>query len=328
MRRPGLAVCVTLAVLAALLIAPVIAAPKLRWSDRTPMPTPRHEFAYAKLGSSFYVMAGFAAGVNTVPLVDVYDIGEDAWTQAPALPYAPNHAMGAAKNGVVYNLGGYLAVTSVPTDRAVALVDGAWADMPPMPEARAAGAAEFLGGKLYAVGGVGPDGVVDDTFVFDTASQDWSTMPGPPTKLEHLALVRHEGRLYAIAGRALTLESINASVQRFDPQTGAWTQLPPLPRATSGHVAVATRNDYLVVLGGEGPEGVHADAFALDLRRPRRWRTLPELAPARTGFGIAAAGSKVFVFGGAGDDPAYYDLTQRIDLRSLRRQPRSIGRRS
>ncbi len=160
---------------------------------------------------------------------------------------------------------------------------------------------------------------MDDVFVFDPAAQEWSTIPGPATQLEHLALVRHEGKLYAIAGRALTLESINPSVQRFDPKSGRWSQLPPLPRATSGHVAAATRNDYLVVLGGEGPEGVHADAFALDLRRPRRWRTLPELAPARTGFGIAAVGSKVYVFGGAGDDPAYYDLTQRLDLSALRR---------
>jgi N-acetylneuraminic acid mutarotase len=187
-----------------------------------------------------------------------------------------------------------------------------------MPAARAAGAAEIVGGKLYVVGGVGPDGVVDDVFVFDPDTQEWSTMPGPPIALEHLALVKRAGKLYAVAGRALTLDSVGATVQRFDPVTGTWKRLPSLPHATSGHVAAATRNGFLVSFGGEGPEGVYADAFAYDFHT-RRWRTLPALAPARTGFGITAVGSRVFVFGGAGDDPGYYDLTQAIDLRPLRR---------
>ena len=293
------------------------AVPQLQWEEHSPMPSPRHEAAVTKSGGRVYVMGGLVAGLNAVPLVDIYDIAADSWSSGPALPYAPNHSMAAAHGGVVYHLGGYQVALEQPSDSALALVDGAWTELPPMPEPRAAGAAEFLRGKLYVVGGVGPNGVVDDVFVFDPATQQWSTLPGPPTPREHLGLVRHEGRLIAVGGRALSFESNMDFVERWNPDTGKWRSIKPLQRPTSGMAVAVTRNDFLVVLGGEGPEGTYSDAVALDLRDPR-WIRLPVLDPPRTGFGAAARGSIVYAFHGGGPDPNYYDITESIDLRSLR----------
>jgi non-specific serine/threonine protein kinase len=309
---------ILLTVVAALVAGGSAWAGGRQWEEHTPMPTTRHEAAVARAGGQVYVMGGLIAGYNNVPLVDIYDIAGDSWTSGPPLPYAPNHAMGAAHGGVVYHLGGYLVALEQPTDRALALVDGAWVELPPMPEARAAGAAEFIGDKLYVIGGVGPNGVVEDIFVFDTETQTWSTMPGPRVPREHLAVVKHDGFLYAVGGRALTFESNMDLFQRFDPRTGRWKTLPALPKPTSGMAAAVTRNDFVVVLGGEGAEGAHAEVFAYDLLRSK-WLALPPLEPARTGFGAAAKGTTVYAFHGAGADPGYYDITESIDLSGLRK---------
>lgn len=321
-RRTGIRVP---ALIAAIVVALSVTAPagavdangSARWQQRSAMPTPRHEHAFVKSDGLVYVLGGLVEGLSAVPLVDVYDPETDEWTTGPPLPYAPNHAMAAARGGVVYHLGGYLVGLDVPTDRAVALVDGAWEELPPMPEPRAAAAAEFVDGKLYVVGGVGPGGVATESFVFDPATREWSEAPGPRTPREHHTLVRYRGFLYALGGRALTFETTMPSVERFNPDTGRWSPQPDMPYATAGHVSVVTRNRLLVVLGGEGTPGPFADAYALDLRT-KRWFPLPALDPARTGFAAAAFGSVVYAFGGAGTDPAYYDLTEAIDLRAAR----------
>ena len=286
------------------------------WERHAAMTTPRHEPAVTKSAGRVYVMGGFVEGLNTVPLVDVYDRATDSWSLGPSLPIAPNHAMAAAHGGVVYHLGGYLVGLDQPTDRALALVDGAWTDLPPMPAPRAAGAAEFLGGKLYVVGGVDPQGVVDDTFVFDPTSEEWSTAPGPKVAREHLTLVRRGSYLYAIGGRALTYETTTTSVERFDPVSGKWKDMPPLPFAAAGHVSAVTRNGLMVVAGGEVAAGPLADVVAYDFAR-KRWLRLPSLDPARTGFGGVAFGNRFYVVGGAGVDPGYYDFTESIDLATV-----------
>ena len=309
-----MAVAIASSALAAVSIpAPTHAAEKPRWERQAPMTTPRHEPAVTKSGRQVYVMGGFVEGLNTVPLVDVYDVDTNSWSVGSPLPIAPNHAMAAAHDGIVYHLGGYLVALDQPTDRALALVDGAWTDLPPMPAPRAAGAAEFLKGRLYVVGGVSPQGVVDDTFVFDLETQRWSTAPGPITPREHLTLVRRGGYLYAIGGRQLTYETTMASVERFDPATQTWKAMPPLPYPAAGHVSAVTRNGLIVVAGGEVAVGPLAETVAFDFRH-RRWIKLPSLDPARTGFGAAAFGNRFFVFGGAGLDPGYYDLTESLDL--------------
>ena len=289
------------------------AADKLKWERHAAMTTPRHECAVAKSGRQVYVMGGFVEGLNTVPLVDIYDVDSDTWSAGPPLPIAPNHAMAAAHDGIVYHLGGYLVALDQPTDRALALVDGAWVDLPPMPEPRAAGAAEFFGNKLYVVGGVSPAGVVDDVFIFDPKTQEWSTAPGPKTPREHETFVRRGKYMYAIGGRQLTFETTMASVERFDPRTQRWKTMSPLPYPTAGEVSAVTRDGTIVVAGGEVAAGPMGNAVAFDFDR-HKWKTLPPLDPARTGFGAVTYGNRFYVFGGAGVDPGYYDFTESLDL--------------
>jgi N-acetylneuraminic acid mutarotase len=133
---------------------------------------------------------------------------------------------------------------------------------------------------------------------------------------EHLTLVRRRGYLYAIGGRQLTFETTMSSVERFDPSSQTWKTMRSLPYAAAGHVSAVTRTGLIVVSGGEVAAGALSDTVAFDFRR-HRWTRLPSLDPARTGFGAAAFGDRLFVFGGAGPDPGYYDLTESLDLSSV-----------
>ena len=313
---------VTSAVSAALVAAclvqagPALSKDRLSWSDNEPIPTPRHEFATALVGRDVYVMAGFVGGASTVPTVEVYDTKADSWASAPPLPYAPNHAMGAAHRGIPYILGGYVAALSLPSDMFMALADGGWIEMPEMPEARAAGATAMIKDKLYVVGGIGPNGVVDEMLIFDFDNGQWSTEPGPPMAREHLGVVAKGPFLYAIGGRVGSPDTNMSIVDRLDTRTGKWKSLTPLPYTTSGHAVTVTKNGYIVVLGGEGASGSFSDAFAYDIAGDS-WVKLPQLDPPRTGFGAVAIGTRVHAIGGSDKGLIYLTTNESIDLGAL-----------
>jgi len=254
--------------------------------------------------------------VNTVPTVDIYDTATDNWSSAPPLPYAPNHAMGAAYEGAAYVMGGYMAALSAPTDMFLKLEGNTWTEMPPMPEARAAAGSAVLGDKLYVVGGIGANGVEDSTAVFDFVKNEWSKLPGPPTAREHLGVVAKGRFLYAIGGRVGSPDTNMSFVDRFDTRTGRWKRLKPLPYTTSGHAMTVTKNGYIVVLGGEATSEIFTDAYAYDISEAR-WLKLPPLDPARTGFGAVAIKNRVYALGGGNEDLLYLSTNESIDLGSL-----------
>lgn len=70
------------------------------WVELAPVPTPRTEVAAVSDGDLIHVIGGFDGGGATVSTVEVYDMGEDGWTDGPPLPIALNHAAAASLDGV------------------------------------------------------------------------------------------------------------------------------------------------------------------------------------------------------------------------------------
>ncbi len=287
------------------------------WEARAPAPTERTEVAAAADGERIYVAGGFAAGGETVPTVEVYDVATDAWSPGPDLPLAVNHPMAAAVEGTVYVLGGYREALREPTDRAFALRDGAWEELPPMPEPRAAGGAAAAGGRIYVVGGVGPGGLAEGTLVFDPATGAWSTAPGLPTQREHLGVAGDGELVYAVGGRTGGIGTNLGAAEVFDPETGGWTALPDMPTPRGGIAAAATANGFIVAPGGEAST-TFADAEAYDVRS-ERWVALSPMPTPRHGLGVVALGDVVFVIAG-GPEPgfAFSGANEVIDLGPLR----------
>lgn len=296
--------------------APAPRATGLGWERLSPVPTERTEVAAAVAGGRILVAGGFADPDRTVATVEVYDIASDAWSAAPDLPAAVNHAMAASVAGEVYVVGGYLA-DGPPSDAAFVFRDGRWEALPPMPEPRAAGGAAVANGMLYVVGGVGPAGVADRTMVFDPATGGWSVADGLRTPREHMGVVGLDGRVYAVGGRAGSLAGFD-DAEVYDPGSGTWTPLPDLPTPRGGMAAAATTNGFVAAAGGEEEGGTFDEVEAFDVDA-ERWIALPPMPTARHGVGVVADGTTVYVIAG-GVDPglSFSGAVEAIDLGSLK----------
>ncbi|HYU57704.1 MAG TPA: hypothetical protein VEO00_06605, partial [Actinomycetota bacterium] len=158
----------------------------------------------AAVGDTVYVVGGFVESGATVRRVEAYDGAAGAWSVAPPLPIAANHAMSAGAGRRLVVAGGYRGPNlSNPTDRAFVFLDGRWRELPRMPETRAAGGAAVAAGRLYVVGGTvtGTGDLARTTLVYTFASGRWSTAPGLPTRREHLGVAAFGGKVYAVGGR-------------------------------------------------------------------------------------------------------------------------------
>jgi non-specific serine/threonine protein kinase len=83
----------------------------------------------------------------------------------------------------------------------------------------------------------------------------------------------------------------------FDPATGDWRMLAPIPEARSG-AGLAFAGGTLVSVGGESTERTFDLVFGYELATGR-WRELPDLPTPRHGLAVAAVGNRVYAIGGS-----------------------------
>jgi N-acetylneuraminic acid mutarotase len=124
-------------------------------------------------------------------------------------------------------------------------------------------------------------------------------------------LTAHAGKIYRVGGMAphnkpgdAADNHSTAECARFDPATGRWEALPPLPQPRSSHDVVVV-GDQLIVVGGwnmKGSEQEWVETLAvLDLSEKKlQWKTVPEPFRRRALISAAYQG-KLYVIGGFND---------------------------
>jgi N-acetylneuraminic acid mutarotase len=282
------------------LVAPIASADP--WSTREPLLEAVQEVAVAELGGKLYVVGGLQGAV-ILDHVEVWDPVTDAWSFAAPLPIPLHHTTATAVGGRLYVIGGWPNFFAAPTDRVFAYDPGAnaWTEKASMPTARGSPAAAALGGRIYVAGG---DPGATDFAVYDPALDSWQSLPALPTGRQHLAAVGIAGRFYAISGRASLGAGVGnlAAFEVYDPGTGSWSSLPPIPTARSGLAAAAVGDRYAVAFGGEGndaiPSGVFGEVEAYDTLLGQ-WIGLAPMPTPRHGIGAATLSGLVHVPGGA-----------------------------
>jgi Kelch motif protein len=97
------------------------------------------------------------------------------------------------------------------------------------------------------------------------------------------------------------------SVDRYNPRTRRWAQLPRMRQARGGIASVRLRDGRIVVFGGEqlGPGGSTIRQVEVYEPGARRWRRLPRMRTPRHGLGGAALGNRVFALEG-GPRPGFH----------------------
>ena len=298
---------------AAVLFAPAAGAQSFlgTWTQTTQLPMPRSEVSVAAVGSTIYVIGGYApAGPNPValdttgqvdvdqPLVTAYDLQTDRWSERAPLPRGLNHVGVAAAAGKIYAFGGFAKQNREPVADANVYDPAAdhWTPLAPLPAALGSIAVAPLDGKLHLVGGRDVHSVATH-LVFDPATNRYTAAAPLPVARDHMGLVAYGGKLYAVAGRIDDFQHNTSYVDVYDPKGNRWTAAQPMPSQRSG-MAVVLYRDRILAIGGEFGGGAYATNEAYD-PRTNEWRSLSPLPEGRHGTGAVVIGDSVYVPAGA-----------------------------
>lgn len=203
--------------------------------------------------------------------------------------------------------------------------------LPALPKAVTSFGAAVHGDDVYVYGGHFGDahhysdsGQSGDFVRLSLKKEDatWESLPGGP-KLTGLALVEHGGNLYRVGGfTAKNKDDEDQSLWSqesfacFDPASGQWTELAPLPSGRSSHDA-AVVDGKLYVVGGWNMQGAsetkwHTSAVVCDLTQPElKWTEIAAPPFQRRAVSLAACKGKLFVVGGMQEDN---QITTRVDV--------------
>jgi N-acetylneuraminic acid mutarotase len=273
----------------------------LDWKKVPDMLAPaRQQMGGAVFGDSAWLIGGLRdspEGAVASDQVERFDPTINSWGLGPKLPVALHHDMAVAYDGQLLTLGGWTPegrnLTANVSNRVYSLVGSRWIDWPSMPTARAAGAAGVVDGKVVVVGGQGADSLVTATDIYD--GKRWVQGAPIPTPREHLGAASDGRYLYAVGGRS---EGKNLNtVERYDPRTDTWAELPHMRTKRNG-VGVAIVGGQLYAVGGETSYEVLRNVEIYDIAR-RSWSNAPPLPQARHGMVVVALRGAIYALGGA-----------------------------
>ncbi|MEJ3745250.1 S8 family serine peptidase [Actinomycetes bacterium KLBMP 9797] len=141
------------------------------------------------------------------------------------------------------------AATSTSDIVGTAAYEEAWTKVPDLPAAVYDNATATLDGKLYAVGGGSSTGNEAKAWVYDPAEQAWSGLPAVPTGRAKPAAAAAGGKLYVFGGWGAGGDPV-ATVDVFDPATGAWSTLGATNPAPTAATAVSVAGGKVYLVGG------------------------------------------------------------------------------
>jgi N-acetylneuraminic acid mutarotase len=287
--------------------SPAPAAPT-GWQLGPASPFPVQQLHAAVLDGKIWLAGGLTgsteATAKATDKTEYYDVASRTWRAGPGLPFPVHHAMLVSYQGQVWLIGGFLPsgpnLTAAVSNKVLKLdpAKGRWIEAPPLHHARAAGAAVVVGSQIVVVGGRSGGqhpGEVPQTEIFNGKS--WHDAASMPVPGDHLAAVTDGTYVYALGGRVLEPAANHNAVQRFDPATGKWTQLTPMPAANSD-MGAAYMGGQLITFGGENGLSVFGTTRAYDLAS-KTWSTLPSLRDARHGMAVAVIGNTIYAIDGA-----------------------------
>jgi N-acetylneuraminic acid mutarotase len=141
----------------------------------------------------------------------------------------------------------------------------------------------------------------------------WTDGPDLPYKRDEPRAATIDGRIYLVGGTLNAIEESNGRLlltptdafTRFDPATGRYEDLAPLPRPLN-HVGVVAYRGNLYVLGGYG---TRADAhtgrgFYRYDPDANHWSHMPDMPEPRAAAAVGVIGHTLIVAGGARDKVA------------------------
>lgn len=283
--------------------APKAAQPG-RWVERSPLPLPRSEMAWAaEQGGRLHLVGGYGEQRVDRNYHHVYDQASDRWLVSASLPRGANHVGVATLAGKLYAVGGFIEQNRRPHAECFVYDDkaDAWTPIASLPQPIGAVALVGHEGRLHAVGGA-----VGDTFdtrrsiathyTWEPGANRWEERAPFQTARDHTGVVSTGGVIHLIAGRVDTFHTNSNLHHAYDAKADKWEPRAPIPTARSGHGAVLYRGK-IFCMGGEGTNRVFGQNEAYDPVADR-WEQHAPMPTPRHGLGAAAIGDFIHVTGG------------------------------
>ncbi|HWQ36834.1 MAG TPA: M36 family metallopeptidase [Blastocatellia bacterium] len=234
------------------------------------------------------------------------------WEAAAPLPFPLQRLQAASDGRYLYVIGGRTSSSISTTIETVSRFDpvtNAWTNLgiAPMPMGLSSGEAVYLNGRIYVPGGFTSSSTTpaQQHYVYDIAGNSWSLASAVPAAAYFYALAADEARgSYYLTGGSNNLSGPLAIVRAYNPQTEAWSELPPMSTARYGHEA-AMIEGRLYVAGGFGLTGGLVSAEVFDFSA-QKWSPVASLSRPRrfaaSAVGRDAAGNPLWLIAG-GEDP-------------------------
>lgn len=305
-RRPA-ALAMYLTAFAALLLADpsaaFAAAPPAAWQQTDSQPEATAFGGSAQLGDGDVIVFGGSTR-TALQVADSarYDAATSTWTATGPLPAAVSQPSAVTlADGRVLATGGHAGVETADAS----IFDpqsNSWTAVAPMAVARRGHTLTLLAdGTVLAAGGTGGGSYFDDAERYDPVSDSWTPVAAMPSRhADHTATRLADGSVVVVGGAEAPNApwgEMSAAVTRFDPATGTWSALPPLPQARVQHTTTLLPDGALLVVGGIGPSGSPRLTLRSD-PADGSWRQLPGLvydravvAPLEDGLLLLVQGS-------------------------------------
>ena len=244
-------------------VTPPPEAAPLTWTKAANAPLALFEAQGAAVDGALYVFGGFYNhDVKATTESFAYDASANTWKRRSDMPVPLTHAGTAVDGERVYLAGGFTGDHPGPSSDVVLVYntrEDTWARGPSLPEKRGGGALVKLDRTLHFFGGtvrVGGRYLEDkgDHWTLDLDNPvAWKIAAPLPNPRNHIAGAALGGKIYAVGGQHLGDEEggNQRSVHVFDPATGTWQAVAPLPLPLS-HTSASTLawGGHLIVVGG------------------------------------------------------------------------------
>jgi N-acetylneuraminic acid mutarotase len=261
------------------------------------METPRAGLAAAAANDVIYVGGGASAG-DPANAFDAFDGTKEAWRPLPALPKGLLNFAMAASDHFVFMAGGFAADAPGEPRKDFWVFDidkASWSRRASLPFARAGHAMAQVGGLVYVIGGSGPS--AERTLIYNPTSDKWTVGAALGVPRRGLAAATDGKRIYAVGG-IRSDGAVSNAFEVFDPASGAWSALTPLPSAR-GALTAGIINGQLHVAGGAtwSPLKTYNSHDVFDLGT-KSWAKAQPLPTARQGSASGVSGGRWWVIGG------------------------------
>jgi len=268
-----------------------------RWAELAQMPTGRHRFAAAVVGS-LIVAAGGDTAAGITGSVEVYDAATNTWRLGADKPTPVSNVAAVAVGGRVYVPGGLQ-----PDGTATSVLevydpkDDSWSTGPSLPMPLCAYGLATDGESIYLLGGWDGQRNRSGVYALDGGADAWRLLPSLPQAVVHPAATWAGGKLYVIGGyngRQVLNDAFSLSTQ--DQSPGEWERLPNLAERRAGAGAAFVGDSLYVVGGGWNGPTAFCERLTLGSDRWEPWE-MP-ITGAWRNMAVVADDTTLYALGG------------------------------